>query len=99
MLIFWRDNHCVKVSKYGVFSGLYFPVFELFTQCNLHRLNARSLFVCNIPHLIISFDRDNRAMAAYFDKEIKDYSLINFNDFETHQSSKEKYCTCYLKSF
>ena len=24
-------NHCVKTSKYGIFSGLYFPVFELNT--------------------------------------------------------------------
>ena len=50
-ILFWliySPNTAWKVSKYGVFSGLYFPVFgpekilriwTLFTQCNVFRGN------------------------------------------------------------
>ena len=31
IFLLWKDIHCVKVSKYGVFSGPYFSVFRLNT--------------------------------------------------------------------
>ena len=71
-------NHCVKTSKYGIFSGLYFPVFELNTgKYGPGKLRIWTFFVQWIwegERIVPGFTKDDSLESHFILSQDENYS-------------------------